>query len=164
MYFTVVPKKTNKTDYSKREWHVDVIATRGITWTMIFKTDMRLGSLLPTIHSKKCNVHLPYVKHTLNVLYELYVKRMYRAPCFNVCFYNTLYMRFEKHAFNAWYEKHAFYHPLKSLSLHITTHALNWLFSRNVCLTHILVNVCFTKRTFYVRYSTYVKRALMNVC
>ena len=24
-------------------------------------------------------------------------------------------MRFEKHAFIAWYEKHAFYHPLKSL-------------------------------------------------
>ena len=32
-------------------------------------------------------------------------------------FYHTLYIHFEKHAFNAWYEEHAFYHPLKSLML-----------------------------------------------
>ena len=30
-------------------------------------------------------------------------------------FYHVLYMRFEKRAFNAWYEKHALHHPLKSL-------------------------------------------------
>ena len=51
-----------------------------------------------------------------------YIKRMF--------FYQTLYIRFEKHVFNAWYEKHAFYHPLKSICLHIKTHALN-SFSRN---------------------------------
>ena len=28
---------------------------------------------------------------------------------------------------------------------------------------HVLVNICFTKRMFYVRYFTYVKHALMNV-
>ena len=44
-------------------------------------------------------------------------------------------MRFEKHMFNAWYEKHAFYHPLKSL---IITY----------------YNLC---------YFTYVKHMLMNV-
>ena len=32
-------------------------------------------------------------------------------------FYHTLYMRFEKHAFNAWVEKLSFYNPLKSLML-----------------------------------------------
>ena len=32
------------------------------------------------IHSKKCNVCLPYVKHALNVRYKTYVKRMDRAP------------------------------------------------------------------------------------
>ena len=49
------------------------------------------------------------------------VKRMLNAwiehHTFNVCFYHTLYMRFEKHALNTWYEKYAFYHPLKSLML-----------------------------------------------
>ena len=32
-------------------------------------------------------------------------------------FNHTLYMRFENHVFNAWYEKHVFYHPLESLML-----------------------------------------------
>ena len=32
------------------------------------------------IHSKMCNVRLPYVKHALNVRYKTYVKRMDRAP------------------------------------------------------------------------------------
>ena len=70
------------------------------------------------IHGKMCNVRLLCVKHALNVCYKTYVKRMDRAQyvCY-VCFYHTLYMRFEKHALNAWYEKHAFYHPLKSLML-----------------------------------------------
>ena len=34
---------------------------------------------------------------------------------------------------------------------------------QNVCLTHVLVNVCFTKRPFYVCYLMNVKRAFMNV-
>ena len=33
-----------------------------------------------SVHSKKCNVRLPYVKHALNVCYKTYVKRMDRAP------------------------------------------------------------------------------------
>ena len=53
--------------------------------------------------------------------------------------------------------------PWKALCLHITTHTLKCFFSRNVRLTHVLVNVCFTKHLFYVRYRTNVKRALMNV-
>ena len=32
------------------------------------------------IHSKKCNVRLPYVRYALNVRYKTYVKRMDRAP------------------------------------------------------------------------------------
>ena len=51
-------------------------------------------------------------------------------------FYHTLYVRFEKHAFNTWYEKHEFTIPWKTLWLHITTHALKLFFSR---------------RTFYAR-------------
>ena len=39
-------------------------------------------------------------------------------------------MRFEKHAFNAWYEKHAFYNPLKSPMLTYFTHALRYFFSK----------------------------------
>ena len=31
------------------------------------------------IHSKKCSVRLPYVKHALSVRYKTYVKRMDRA-------------------------------------------------------------------------------------
>ena len=65
-----------------------------------------------------CNVRLQYVKHALNVRYKTYVKRMDRAQLrLTYIFYHTLYMRFEKHALNAWYEKHAFYHPLKSRML-----------------------------------------------
>ena len=44
-------------------------------------------------------------------------------------------MRFEKHTFNAWYEKHAFFHALKSLMLTYynpyITHALKWFFSKH---------------------------------
>ena len=57
-------------------------------------------------------------------------------------------MRFEKHAFNAWVEKPAFYHPLKSLMLTYYNPCIKIVFSRNVHLTHVLVNVCFTKRRF----------------
>ena len=32
------------------------------------------------VHSNKCNVRLPYVKHALNVRYKTYIKRMDRAP------------------------------------------------------------------------------------
>ena len=32
------------------------------------------------VHSKKCNVRLPYVKHALNVRRKTYIKRMDRAP------------------------------------------------------------------------------------
>ena len=35
---------------------------------------------MKVLHSKKCNVCLPYVKHALNVRYKTYVKRMDRAP------------------------------------------------------------------------------------
>ena len=70
------------------------------------------------VQSKKCNVRLPYVKHALNVSYKTYVQTQgsstIRLP---FVFYRTLYMRFEKHAFNAWVEKPTFYHPLKSLML-----------------------------------------------
>ena len=32
------------------------------------------------IHSKMCNIRLPYVKHAFNVRYKAYVKRMDRVP------------------------------------------------------------------------------------
>ena len=69
----------------------------------------------------------------------------------------------QKHAFNAWVEKPAFYHPFKSLMLVYYNPCIKIVFSQNVRLMHVLVNVCFTKRPFYARYLTYVKRALMNV-
>ena len=50
-------------------------------------------------------------------------------------------MRFEKHAFNAWYE-HAFTVPWKALRLHITTHALKCFFSKRT------FNACAGKRMF----------------
>ena len=65
-------------------------------------------------------------------------------------FYHTIYMGFEKYM--RLYEKHAFYYPLNSLMLLQPMHYNG--FYRNVRLTHVLVNVCFTKRTFYVRYIT----------
>ena len=56
----------------------------------------------------------------------------------NYVFYHTLHMRFEKHAFNAWYEEHAFYHPLKSLM--ITYY--------NPCIKIVFLETYF-KRTFW---------------
>ena len=32
------------------------------------------------VHSKKCSVFFPYVKHALNVLYKMYIKHMDRTP------------------------------------------------------------------------------------
>ena len=51
------------------------------------------------IHSKMCNIR--WIEH----------------HTFKVYFFHKLNMRFEKHTFNAWVEKHAFYHPLKRLML-----------------------------------------------
>ena len=44
-----------------------------------------------------------FLKRMLNAWIEHYT--------FNVFFYQMIYMRFEKHAFNSWCEKDAFYHP-----------------------------------------------------
>ena len=49
---------------------------------------------------------------------------------FNVFFNHAVYMRFKLHAFNAWYEKHAFYNPLKSIML--ISHALKYFVSKHV--------------------------------
>ena len=81
------------------------------------------ASLIPDRpHIQKCNVCLPCVKHALNVQQMYVIERTLNAwiehHTFNVYFLPLpLYMRFEKHAFNAWYEKHAFYHPLDSIML-----------------------------------------------
>ena len=85
------------------------------------------------------------MKRTLNACIEHHT--------FDVCFYHTLYMRFEKHAFNTGVEKPAFYHPLKSLMLTCYNPCIKIVFL-DVRLTHVLVNICFTKR-----YLTYVKHA-----
>ena len=76
---------------------------------------------------------------------------MDQAPYVTHVFYHSLYMRFEKHAFNTWYEKHEFTMPWKALCLHITTHALKLFFSR---------------RTFYARSGRmYVlQRELYRLC
>ena len=75
-----------------------------------------------------------------------------------------MYMRFEKHAFNACYENmHFTILENLMLSYYITGITLYKSFSRNVRLMHVLVNVCFNKRLFYMRYLTDVKRAFMNV-
>ena len=57
---------------------------------------------------KTCIYHL-----LLNVLYT----HTFRTIRLTYVFYHMLYLRFEKHALNAWYEKHAFYQSLKSLML-----------------------------------------------
>ena len=43
------------------------------------------------LHSKKCNVRLPYVKHALNVRNKTYVKRMVRAPYVYRMFFTIRY-------------------------------------------------------------------------
>ena len=64
-------------------------------------------------------------------------------------------MRFEKHAFNAWVDKPAFYHPLKSLMLTYY----------NPCIKIVF----FSKRMFKARsgkrmfYETPVLRTLLDV-
>ena len=55
-------------------------------------------------------------------------------------------MRYEKHAFNAWVEKHAFYHPLKSLMLTYYNPSIKIVFLQ----TNVLQNARFT----YVTYRT----------
>ena len=89
------------------------------------------------------------IKCTLNAWIEHHT--------FNLCFFHTLYMRLTHRLTNLHFttvEKPYAYilQPMHENS-----------FSRNLRLTHILVNVCFTKHPFNVRYLTYVKRALMNV-
>ena len=80
-------------------------------------------------------------------------------------------MRFEKHAFNAWYEKHAFYHPLKSLMLTYNNQCIKQFFSKltfnarsgkrmfyKTPVLHMLLDVrktCVNKRTSNMRYSIY---------
>ena len=69
-------------------------------------------------------VRKTYVKRTLNAWIKHHT--------FNVCFYHTLYMRFEKSAFNACYEKHAIYHPLKSIMLSYYIPCIKIVFSKHV--------------------------------
>ena len=57
-------------------------------------------------------------------------------------------MRFEKHVFNAWYEKHAFYHPLESLMLTYYIPCIKIVFletyvKRMFWLMYILQNIRF---------------------
>ena len=54
-------------------------------------------------------------------------------------------------------------HFTKALCLHKSQPMHLNSFSQNVRLAHVLVNICFRKRPFYVCYLTYVKHALMNV-
>ena len=86
-------------------------------------------------------------------------------------FYLTLYMRFEKHAFNTWYEKHEFYHPMKSLMLTyyipcikivFLKHTLNArsgkrMFYKTPILRTLLHvrKTCINERTFNMHYSIY---------
>ena len=52
-------------------------------------------------------------------------------------------MRFEKHVFNAWVEKPAFYHPLKSLMLTYNNPCIKIVFSKH------MFYACSVKRMFY---------------
>ena len=78
-----------------------------------------------SLHSKKCNVRLPYVKHALNVRYKTYVKRMDRALYVLRMFFTIRYTCVLKnmHLTHGLKNLH-FTIPLKALCLHITTHAL----------------------------------------
>ena len=82
-------------------------------------------------------------------------------------------MHFEKHAFNAWYEKHAFYHPLSSLMLTYYNPCIKWFLSKRTFNArsgkrmfykmHVLrtlldvriTRTCVNERTLNVRYSIY---------
>ena len=62
-------------------------------------------------------------------------------------------MRFEKHALNAWVEKHAFYHPLKSLMLTYYNECIKIVFletyvKRTFWLTYVLQNARFMHVTW----------------
>ena len=109
-----------------------------------------------TIHSKKCNICLTYVKHALNVRYKTYVKRINRVTSVKCMFlYHTLYMCFEKRTFNAWNEKHSFYHP--SISL-ILTHY-------NPYIKLVISKRMFNPRSTYVLQNVFcVKHALLDSC
>ena len=80
------------------------------------------------LHSKKCNIRLPYVKHALNVRYKRYVKLWIEHHTFNVFFTIRYTCVLKKHALNARVEKHAFYHPLKSLMLTYYNQCIKILF------------------------------------
>ena len=103
-----------------------------------------------------CNILLPYVKHALNVRYKIYVKRMDWAP-YVLCmfFYHTLYMRFEKHAFHAWCEKHALYISLKSLMLTYYNPCIKIVF-----FSKRTFNACSSKCMFY---KTPVLRTFLDI-
>ena len=58
-------------------------------------------------------------------------------------------MCFEKHVLNTWYEKHAFYHPLKSLILTYNTPCIKIVFletyvKRMFWIQYVLQNTSFT--------------------
>ena len=71
-------------------------------------------------------------------------------------------MRFEKHAFNSWYEKQAFYHPLKSLMITYYNTCFKIVFLETYVLV-IIIMFYKTPDLHNLCYLTYVKRALMNV-
>ena len=99
--------------------------------------------VLEFLHSKMCNVRLSYVKHALNTRYDTYVKRMNRVPRLTFVFLPYVIHAFGKYAFKAWYEKHAFNHPLKSLMLTYYSPCIKIVFSKRTFNAH------FGKRMLY---------------
>ena len=105
-------------------------------------------------------------------------------------FYHTLYMRFEKYALNAWYEKRAFYHPLKSLMLTNYNPRIEIVFSskrtfnarsgkrmfyklhvsytlldvRKTCVNERTLNMCYSIYTFTTRFKERMLHTFLCKC
>ena len=78
--------------------------------------------LMPQIFDVTANENVRYKRNELECTLNTWIER----HTFNVCFFLPCVIHaFEKHAFNAWVEKPAFYHPLKSLMLKSRSHRQN---------------------------------------
>ena len=109
------------------------------------------------MHSKKRKVRLTYVNHALNVLWGPLSYESVRSLPFSLIkhtlntklsttrltyIFTIRFIFYMKNIFNAWFDKHVFYHPLKALYYILQPiHSIS--FSSKVRLTHVLFNVCF---------------------
>ena len=105
-------------------------------------------SIVVLLQSKKCNIRLPYAKHTLNIWIEHHT--------FNVSFLPSVIHAFWKTCVERMVWETCILPSLEKPYAYILQPMHQISFSRNLRLRQVLVNVCYTKRPFYVRYLTYV--------